>query len=260
MTEAEWLSCTDPQPMLDFLRGKASERKFRLFAVGCCQRIWHLLHDQSWRKAVDVAKRLPEGAVSDEEHDAVWSQVCKKYDEFGVDPLYDEYGDYGEEPDSEQATQPEQAHAALATLCSIVRYDVDDGGSSAGKAYPYDAASTAAKGAARALAYAAARTVANPAVTWEEVRQRESTAQTALVRDVFGNPYRPVPLDPNCLTPTVVTLARTIYDKRAFDRMPLLADALEDAGCHDPDIQAHCRQPGEHVRGCWAVDLLLGKE
>ena len=58
----------------------------------------------------------------------------------------------------------------------------------------------------------------------------------------------------------MVKLAQGIYDDRAFDRMPVLADALEEAGCYDADILAHCRQPGEHVRGCWVVDLLLGKE
>jgi hypothetical protein len=58
----------------------------------------------------------------------------------------------------------------------------------------------------------------------------------------------------------VVKLAESIYDERAFDRMPILADALEEAGCANADILAHCRQPGEHVRDCWAVDLLLGKE
>jgi len=58
----------------------------------------------------------------------------------------------------------------------------------------------------------------------------------------------------------VVKLAESIYDERAFDRMPILADALEEAGCANADILAHCRQPGEHVRGCWAVDLILGKE
>jgi hypothetical protein len=54
-------------------------------------------------------------------------------------------------------------------------------------------------------------------------------------------------------------IARAIYDGRAFERMPILADALEDAGCGDADILRHCREPGEHVRGCWVVDLLLGK-
>jgi hypothetical protein len=67
-------------------------------------------------------------------------------------------------------------------------------------------------------------------------------------------------LNPCWLTLTVRQLAQAIYDDRAFDRLPILADALEDAGCDNADILNHCRQPGEHVRGCWVVDLLLGKE
>jgi hypothetical protein len=83
---------------------------------------------------------------------------------------------------------------------------------------------------------------------------------SAIVRDIFGNPFRPVAVDRAWLTPTVTSLAQAIYDDRAFDRLPILADALEDAGCTDHDILAHCRGGGEHVRGCRVVDLLLGKE
>ena len=77
--------------------------------------------------------------------------------------------------------------------------------------------------------------------------------------DIFGNPFRPVAVDPDWLTSTVVALARGIYDDRAFDRMPILADALQDAGCDNDDVLTHCRGDGPHVRGCWVVDLLLGK-
>jgi len=59
---------------------------------------------------------------------------------------------------------------------------------------------------------------------------------------------------------TVQQMAQSIYEGHAFDRMPILADALEDAGCGDAEILNHCRQPGVHVRGCWALDLLLGKK
>jgi hypothetical protein len=79
------------------------------------------------------------------------------------------------------------------------------------------------------------------------------------VRDVFGNPFRSVTADSNWLTSTVVSLAQGIYDERAFDRLPILADALEDAGCRDDQILGHLRSPGPHVRGCWILDLLLGK-
>jgi hypothetical protein len=89
-------------------------------------------------------------------------------------------------------------------------------------------------------------------------RERE----VALARDVFGNPFRPITLAADFLRwggGMVPKLARAIYDDRAFGQLPVLADALEDAGCTDPAILAHCRGPGPHVRGCWVLDLLLGK-
>ena len=80
------------------------------------------------------------------------------------------------------------------------------------------------------------------------------------VRDVFGNHLRAVHFDSRCRTADSIGLARGIYDDRAFDRLPVLADALMDAGCDDERILEHCRGPGPHVRGCWVVDLVLGKE
>jgi hypothetical protein len=79
------------------------------------------------------------------------------------------------------------------------------------------------------------------------------------MRDIFGNPFRPVTADAAWLTSTVVSLAEGIYADRAFDRLPVLADALMDSGCENADILAHCRRDGPHVRGCWVIDLLLGK-
>lgn len=87
----------------------------------------------------------------------------------------------------------------------------------------------------------------------------EGVAQVSLIHDIFGNPFRPVALNPSWQTETVLALATGIYADRAFDRMPVLSDALEDAGCDQPDILNHCRGEGLHVRGCWVVDLLLGK-
>ena len=90
----------------------------------------------------------------------------------------------------------------------------------------------------------------------------EPEAQCVLVREIFGNPFRPIPIDIAWLAwndGTISKVAQPIYDERAFDRMPILADALEDAGCDNADILTHCRNSGDHVRGCWVVDLLLGK-
>ena len=88
----------------------------------------------------------------------------------------------------------------------------------------------------------------------------ERVAQRGLLLDIFGNPFsRCVAVDPTWLTSDVVALATDIYAEKAFDRMPILADALQDAGCANDDTLDHCRGPGPHVRGCWVVDLVLGK-
>jgi hypothetical protein len=87
-----------------------------------------------------------------------------------------------------------------------------------------------------------------------------NSKQADMLRDIFGNPYRPVAFDPRWRTADAVGLARGIYEERAFERLPLLADALMDAGCGDEPVLAHCRSEGPHVRGCWVVDLVLGKE
>ena len=79
------------------------------------------------------------------------------------------------------------------------------------------------------------------------------------MHDIFGNPFRPVAFDPAWRTSTAVELARQMYEAREFSAMPILADALQDAGCENADVLGHCRGPGPHVRGCWVVDLLLGK-
>ncbi len=92
--------------------------------------------------------------------------------------------------------------------------------------------------------------------SWHPDPQRECV----LLRDLFGNAFRPVVLRPSWLTSTVLALARGIYEDRAFDRMPILADALQDADCDSEDILNHCRSESVHVRGCWVVDLLLGKK
>ena len=94
---------------------------------------------------------------------------------------------------------------------------------------------------------------------WRRVWEGEKQIQASLVRCIAGNPFRPTPFNPAWRASTVLGLASAIYAERAFDRLPILADALEDAGCDQPDLLAHLRSDGPHVRGCWAVDLILGK-
>jgi hypothetical protein len=88
--------------------------------------------------------------------------------------------------------------------------------------------------------------------------KRERKAQADLIRDIFCGPGKPPAPDPGWLIPGVLALARGIYEEKAFDRLAVLADALEEAGCADQRLLGHLRGPGSHVRGCWALDLTLG--
>jgi hypothetical protein len=240
MTEAEWRACTDPETMLEFLRGKVSDRKLRLFACACCRRIWTLLTDQRSREAVEVAERYADRAADEKERDAAFGNAYEAVDaaektNFGSDTCYAAHA----------------AYHAIKTCFPADQFDDDDAD---------DDELCPARDAAAKAGDAACFT-----------DQEWGKTQSDLLRDIFGNPFRPVliefgnpfhpaTVDPSWLTPAVVVLAKTIYDERAFARLPVLADALEEAGCNNADILAHCRQPGEHVLGCWVVDLMLGKE
>jgi hypothetical protein len=101
------------------------------------------------------------------------------------------------------------------------------------------------------------------AVIWSassDQLKAEKAAQCLLWRDVFGNPFRPIALNTSWKLPAIVQLARSLYEERRFEDAPVLADALEEAGCQDAAVLGHCRGPGPHVRGCWVLDMVLGKE
>jgi len=92
-------------------------------------------------------------------------------------------------------------------------------------------------------------------------RSELSPRQIALLRDVFSNPFRPISFDASWRTSTAVAIAKQMYESREFGAMPILADALQDAGCGNDDILSHCRDAnGVHIRGCWVVDLVLDKK
>ena len=98
------------------------------------------------------------------------------------------------------------------------------------------------------------------AVDFDHHNSPERPRQCDLLRDIFGPVlFRPVRIAPAWLSPTVKQLAEVMYESRDFSRLPILADALEEGGCTNADILTHCRQPGVHVRGCFVVDLLLGR-
>jgi hypothetical protein len=218
MTEADWNACTDPQPMLEFLRGKASERKLRLFAVACCRQIWELLV-QEGQDAVEASESYADGVIGDSELATIRNM----------------------------SKLPQQRSEVISKLRR----------GSTQRAM--QAAVMVAWG--RVEAWKATVQVAQQARIASYSRSRNiDVIQANSLRCIFGPlPFRPNTLDPSLRTPTVKQLAEAIYQERAFDRLPVLADALERAGCNQPDILSHLRCGGEHCRGCWAVDLVTGR-
>jgi hypothetical protein len=222
MTETEWLNSTNPDDLyLDrFASTPRPMRKLQLFACGCCRQIWEYITDTRCRAAVEVAELLADGLAGEAEFDAVFDAV-----EAACDEMIESY------PES-----IEQGAAYAAQMALRAPSDA---------AYPV----------------ASVLALTSSACDHAELLNRNLAALADLFRDVFGNPYRPVAADPGWLSPTAVALARGIYTERAFDRLPILADALQDAGCENADMLSHCRGPNQvHVRGCWVVDLLLGRE
>ena len=226
VTEAEWLANDDLWAMLTHLGAKRTERKVRLFAVACCRRVWRHL-DAEHRLAVEVAERVADGLADEDERSAVAYLV--------------------DGADAELNPEDLESPRHLAEVAASWAIQSDQSAEDEGTIDPDSecCATLTAQSAAQATRW----------------KKREATLQGELFRDIFGNPFRKLPkLKKTWLTETVVSLAAGIYAERAFDRMPILADALEDAGCDHADILNHCRGDGPHVRGCWVVDLILGKQ
>jgi hypothetical protein len=228
MTEREWLQCEDISELLEYLVGRASSRKFRLFGCVCCRSIWHLLVDERSRNAVRVAEQYADGLATEGEMDAARKAVLQCRTETTLLP--------GSPPVNSWAFA-----AAGAVLFDTPFWNPRAAGRGA-----FTAAWTAAEAAWRGAG--------------ESGPETEARRQLPLLRDIFENPYRPGWVDPSWQTAQVVTVAEAIYRERAFDRLPLLADMAEEAGCTDADLLGHLRGPGPHVRGCVPLDLLLGKE
>jgi hypothetical protein len=269
MTEKEWLACTDPFRMLGHLGDRASRRKRQLFCLACWGQVRHLLTDEWSRKGLALLGRFAERDWRDEK-----DEEYEEFDEAYTDvdcTLTNRFWDRLVAGDSELYDAMEAGTEAALTSW-------DDGSVQAGAAftavaealwsgwvralYELDEPPSAAELAARIAAHAA-EAGPGPAAVWRE-RQR---LHAELVREVFGNPFRPAALDPAWLTREVRSLAETAYRTRKRPagtlepgRLAVLGDALEDAGCTSAEVLAHLRSGGPHVRGCWALDLCLGRE
>jgi hypothetical protein len=248
MTEAEWLVCTDPEPALNYLLGKVSNRKLVLYAVGGCRQLWHLLYDEASREAVEVAERRADGLATEEEIER--ADFAAEAVTFGFDFDPAEWKKYPPIRPSEERLRK------LVELGLFAKEDLHLDEPPVNEEVMVNL-SCAATLANNSLGHPDAEYWLFPmvrGVPWPG---------SWLLYCVFGNPFRPTTLNPGWLTwqgGTIRRLAQSIYEERAFGCLPLLADALEKAGCHDAALLDHCRTPGPHVRGCWVIDLLLGKE
>jgi hypothetical protein len=249
MTEEQWMTAADPKPMLQFLRskGETSGRKFRLFAVGCCRHIWHLLEDEKSRRAVERAEQYADGGIGLERLVAAYQEADSTLDNSTTTVLGKAL--------ALASTAALYAAATEAACLGGVRWELE----TPDPAY---------------YAFLAAHHVARAAAEAGRAGQdmiATQAAESLLLRDLFGPlPFRSVSIDPSLLRwhdGIVVRLAQAAYENRQLpagtlepERLMVLADALEEAGCQDQEGLAHLREQGTaHVRGCWTLDLLLGK-
>jgi hypothetical protein len=258
MTESEWLVCTDPREMLEALQagGLLPERKARLFAAACCRRIWHLLRDGRSRRAVEIGELLADGLVTEAEADAAGEAAAEAADAVEGRP-----------------------YEVLWRAATAAEYLLPRPGEWELLHTVWEYVATALEGE-RLVAEGATPEVLS---SWSEqsVESGRTLGWTAtnpdavladVLREVVGRvPFRPLlPVKPAWLTwhgGIVRRLAEDAYGERELlagaldlDRLAVLADALEEAGCDQADLLGHLRGPGPHIRGCWAVDLVLGKQ
>lgn len=251
MTRKKFRDCTDPVAMIEMIHGKVSSRKLRLYFCGGCRSLEHLIFDPKCRAALSVVERDADGQLSEEKREE--ELFIARY-ESDLTAWFLDYHD-SETLHEQLQYQPEFVHRLVelgAVSDSVLR----------GEECTFNRH-------VLAELIAVGTPIHELASDSNELIVIQSAARSCrginwpgrwLKDCVFANPFRPVTLPPDCRTSTAVAIARGIYDERAFERMPVLGDALEDAGCDQIDVLSHCRSADPHVRGCWVVDQLLGYE
>jgi hypothetical protein len=241
LDEAGWTAEFRMTFVLDYLdQQTAFDRRMRLFASACCRRVWDLLRVDAAKRIVELSEAYADGGVAEAD-----LQAANNAPEFGdLDAVREEGSPGAEVQLSACVVHALTSARGLASPSEGVDSYLIVQNTSLNRAKDFNRSS---------WDYHIARSPGRD--------EAEFAAKEQLLRDIFGNPFRPVAFDPAWRMDTAVSLARGTYDSRDFAAMPILADALQDAGCDDADILAHCRDPHQvHVRGCWVVDLVLGKE
>jgi hypothetical protein len=226
MTERDWSTCNDPLRMLTALRGKATPRKLRLLACACCRRLYEgKLADARSGAAVETAERYADDLAGKEGLVAARRAATAARETSWRAKRAVWWTTYG---------RPQAAIRAMLNGEAPPSWRLDSANPRGQRGNP-----------------------GGP------LAPRDMAVVCDLFREILGNPFRSTAVDPAWRSwngGIVAALARAIYDERRFADMPLLADALEEVGCTDAAILSHCRSSGAHARGCWALDLLLGKQ
>jgi hypothetical protein len=236
MTEEKWLGPMMAANLLAFVRDRTTDRKLRLFAAALCRLLEHLISDEYLTRALECTERAADHPDNAKELIGASERLSVRRTQL----LLEKFGINDPEQQIRRIRPLQLPKPAQDWLWAWEAYE---------RALLANSKEAASGSLQRAiLAIYSPRT------------QKLSTSITVkILRDIFGNPFRPVTLDPRWLSSNVFDLAQTIYNERVWERMPILADALMDAGCDSEEILSHCRGEGPHVRGCWLVDLLLGK-
>jgi hypothetical protein len=212
------------------LAAKSSKRKVALFSCACCRQLWDELDDDEIRLCLDAAERYADGLIRPRTAGTWWKRACAARDKLpGISHSPPRYIAY--DCVSKAVASPEMGYVHNDVVAGIL-----------------------------------ARTGTTPrSGEWPSKADAVSRRLIKLLRDVVGNPFRPAIFHPSWLTPTVLSLAQVAYHDRVLPsgemepiQLAILADALEEVGALQ-DITQHLRASGPHVRGCWAVDLLLCK-
>ena len=218
------------------------DRKRRLIANGVCRRFAHLLTDPRLVRMVDLSDEVADGQIKGKRWDE-WEQARSDADA------------------AENAAKQALVQAAALAVAGLGtdNHKVGRAIETATDVFGYQAAVSSR------LMRPTSR-VQTGQNLWEHpvfVAGRDEDGGRVIcevIREVVRNPPRATKLDKKWRTDTAVSLARSMYESRDFSAMPILADALEDAGCDSAELLAHLRGDGPHARGCWALDLVIGKE
>jgi hypothetical protein len=243
--------CADPDDLLEFMRDRASDRQLRLFMCACCRRFLPLLprrpaHDlRLCDKYIVHGEQFADGLIS-------WDEMEEALDEIEFANVSHE--GYLAALAARQAVYREVAGCSRPMLRGRNLI-----------AHPASTASEYSRTVVgRLLMNSQAAKGSTPTAKKRMANIAEKRYQIQLLHDIFGNPFCRSSINPALRTPSVVGLAQTAYAERVMprgeldpERLAILADALEEAGCGDVNILGHLREPGPHVRGCWPLDLVL---